>query len=121
VAFYLAANEFIYQAQTRTWTGIKNAALKKTIFKAGTGAKYRQAVRDDMSCRHTGKTDQDARINCLFSSPMPWRLILGDRFDVILTNPPFGKKAAPTVVAKDGKVARKKTLLNAMTFARPPQ
>jgi len=30
----------------------------------------------------------------------------GERFDIILTNPPFGKKSSTTIVAEDGKVAR---------------
>jgi type I restriction enzyme M protein len=32
----------------------------------------------------------------------------GDRFDIILTNPPFGKKSSTTIVAEDGKVAKEK-------------
>jgi type I restriction enzyme M protein len=30
----------------------------------------------------------------------------GERFDIILTNPPFGKKSSTTIVAEDGKIAR---------------
>ncbi|ORJ53698.1 type I restriction-modification system subunit M [Geothermobacter hydrogeniphilus] len=32
----------------------------------------------------------------------------GDRFNIILTNPPFGKKSSTTIVAEDGKVAKEK-------------
>ncbi len=32
----------------------------------------------------------------------------GDRFDIILTNPPFGKKSSTTIVAEDGKVSKEK-------------
>ncbi len=32
----------------------------------------------------------------------------GDRFDIILTNPPFGKKSSTTIVAEDGKVGKDK-------------
>ncbi len=32
----------------------------------------------------------------------------GDRFDIILTNPPFGKKSSTTIVAEDGKVGKEK-------------
>lgn len=32
----------------------------------------------------------------------------GDRFDIILTNPPFGKKSSTTIVGEDGKVAKEK-------------
>jgi type I restriction enzyme M protein len=32
----------------------------------------------------------------------------GDRFDIVMTNPPFGKKSSTTIVGKDGKVAKEK-------------
>jgi type I restriction enzyme M protein len=32
----------------------------------------------------------------------------GDRFDVVLTNPPFGKKSSTSVVGADGKVVKEK-------------
>ena len=32
----------------------------------------------------------------------------GGRFDIILTNPPFGKKSSTTIVGEDGKVAKEK-------------
>ncbi|WP_020675079.1 HsdM family class I SAM-dependent methyltransferase [Geopsychrobacter electrodiphilus] len=32
----------------------------------------------------------------------------GDRFDIILTNPPFGKKSSTTIVGEDGKVGKEK-------------
>jgi len=32
----------------------------------------------------------------------------GDRFDIILTNPPFGKKSSTTIVGEDGKAVKEK-------------
>lgn len=32
----------------------------------------------------------------------------GDRFDIILTNPPFGKKSSTTIIGEDGKVGKEK-------------
>ena len=32
----------------------------------------------------------------------------GDRFEIVLTNPPFGKKSSTTVVGEDGKVGKEK-------------
>jgi type I restriction enzyme M protein len=32
----------------------------------------------------------------------------GDRFNIILTNPPFGKKSSTTIVGEDGKVGKEK-------------
>lgn len=40
----------------------------------------------------------------------------GDRFDIILTNPPFGKKSSTTIVAEDGKVAKEKQTIERDDF-----
>jgi type I restriction enzyme M protein len=32
----------------------------------------------------------------------------GERFDIVMTNPPFGKKSSTTIVGKDGKVSKEK-------------
>jgi type I restriction enzyme M protein len=32
----------------------------------------------------------------------------GDRFEIVLTNPPFGKKSSTTIVGQEGKVAKEK-------------
>ena len=40
----------------------------------------------------------------------------GDRYDIILTNPPFGKKSSTTIVAEDGKVAKEKEIIERDDF-----
>jgi type I restriction enzyme M protein len=40
----------------------------------------------------------------------------GDRFDIILTNPPFGKKSSTTIVAEDGKIARETEIIERDDF-----
>jgi type I restriction enzyme M protein len=40
----------------------------------------------------------------------------GDRFSIILTNPPFGKKSSTTIVAEDGKVAREVDIIERDDF-----
>jgi len=40
----------------------------------------------------------------------------GDRFDIILTNPPFGKKSSTTIVAENGKVAKEKEIVERDDF-----
>jgi len=40
----------------------------------------------------------------------------GDRFDIILTNPPFGKKSSTTIVAEDGRVAKEKETVEREDF-----
>ncbi|WP_321371747.1 class I SAM-dependent DNA methyltransferase [uncultured Desulfuromusa sp.] len=40
----------------------------------------------------------------------------GDRFNIILTNPPFGKKSSTTIVAEDGKVGKEKEIIERDDF-----
>lgn len=40
----------------------------------------------------------------------------GDRFNIILTNPPFGKKSSTTIVAEDGKVGRETEIIERDDF-----
>jgi type I restriction enzyme M protein len=40
----------------------------------------------------------------------------GDRFDIILTNPPFGKKSSTTIVGEDGRVAKEKETVEREDF-----
>ena len=40
----------------------------------------------------------------------------GDRFDIILTNPPFGKKSSTTIVAEDGRVSKEKETVEREDF-----
>jgi type I restriction enzyme M protein len=35
----------------------------------------------------------------------------GDRFNLVLTNPPFGKKSSTTIVGEDGKVTKEKDII----------
>ena len=35
----------------------------------------------------------------------------GDRFDLVLTNPPFGKKSSTTIVGENGKVTKEKDIV----------
>ena len=40
----------------------------------------------------------------------------GDRFEIVLTNPPFGKKSSITIVADDGKVVKEKEIIERDDF-----
>ena len=40
----------------------------------------------------------------------------GDRFDVILTNPPFGKKSSTTIVGEEGKVSKERDVVERGDF-----
>jgi type I restriction enzyme M protein len=40
----------------------------------------------------------------------------GDRYEIVMTNPPFGKKSSTTIVAEDGKVARETDIIERDDF-----
>jgi len=40
----------------------------------------------------------------------------GDRFDLVLTNPPFGKKSSTTIVGEEGKVSKEKDIVERDDF-----
>jgi type I restriction enzyme M protein len=40
----------------------------------------------------------------------------GDRYEIVMTNPPFGKKSSTTIVAEDGKVARETEIIERDDF-----
>jgi type I restriction enzyme M protein len=40
----------------------------------------------------------------------------GDRFDLVMTNPPFGKKSSTAIVADDGKVVKEKEIIERDDF-----
>jgi type I restriction enzyme M protein len=40
----------------------------------------------------------------------------GDRYEIVMTNPPFGKKSSTTIVADDGKVARETEIIGRDDF-----
>jgi type I restriction enzyme M protein len=61
---------------------------------------------------HSIGTDKDLPIivsDSLASDP-------GDRFDIVLTNPPFGKKSSTTIVAENGKVSRETDIIEREDF-----
>ncbi len=40
----------------------------------------------------------------------------GERFEIVLTNPPFGKKSSTTIIGEDGKVTREKDIVEREDF-----
>lgn len=40
----------------------------------------------------------------------------GDRFDIVLTNPPFGKKSSTTIVGEEGKVTKERDIVERDDF-----
>ena len=40
----------------------------------------------------------------------------GDRFDLVLTNPPFGKKSSTTIVGEEGKVSKERDVIERADF-----
>ncbi|MCD6389643.1 MAG: SAM-dependent DNA methyltransferase [Desulfobulbaceae bacterium] len=40
----------------------------------------------------------------------------GDRFEIVLTNPPFGKKSSTTIIGEDGKMSKEKDIVERQDF-----
>ena len=40
----------------------------------------------------------------------------GDRFDLVLTNPPFGRKSSTTIVGEEGKVSKERDIVERGDF-----
>ena len=115
--FLLAAHEYITRHNPHLDRDQKRR-LKEDNFKGWelVQSTARLCAMNMMLHGITGKTDQDGKdqlpvlvADALAADP-------GDRFDIILTNPPFGKKSSTTVVAKDGKVSKEKDIVERDDF-----
>jgi type I restriction enzyme M protein len=102
--FLLAAHDTIV-ANHPHMTKDERKALKEGTFK---GWELVQSTARlcamNMMLHGIGGTDSDLPLavsDSLAADP-------GDRFDIILTNPPFGKKSSTTIVGEDGKVGKEK-------------
>lgn len=102
--FLLAAHDYVVH-QNHHMTKEERKALKEETFK---GWELVQSTARlcamNLMLHGIGGTDSDlplAVADSLAADP-------GDRFDIILTNPPFGKKSSTTIVGEDGKVAKEK-------------
>ena len=100
--FLLSAHDYVVDHNPHM-SRDERKALKESAFK---GWELVQATARlcamNLMLHGIGGTDSDLPLavsDSLAADP-------GDRFDVILTNPPFGKKSSTTIVAEDGKVAR---------------
>ena len=40
----------------------------------------------------------------------------GDRFDIVMTNPPFGKKSSTTIVGEEGEVSKERDVVERDDF-----
>ena len=69
----------------------------------------------------TSKTGQDGKDQLPVPVTDAFAADPDDRFEIILTNPTSDKKAALLSSPKTAKTAKKKTLLNEMTFVLPPR
>jgi type I restriction enzyme M protein len=115
--FLLAAHEYITKHNPHLDRDQKRR-LKEDNFKGWelVQSTARLCAMNMMLHGITGKTGQDGKdqlpvlvSDALAADP-------GDRFDIILTNPPFGKKSSTTVVAKDGKVSKEKDIVERDDF-----
>jgi len=102
--FLLAAHDYVVEKHPHM-TKEERKALKEGTFK---GWELVQSTARlcamNLMLHGIGGSDSDlplAVADSLAADP-------GDRFDIILTNPPFGKKSSTTIVGEDGKVGKEK-------------
>lgn len=100
--FLLAAHEYII-ANNPNMTKEEKRALKDTTF-SGWELVQNTARLCAMNLMLHGIGNNGGKLpltvaDSLAADP-------GDRFEIVLTNPPFGKKSNTTIVGKDGKVAK---------------
>jgi len=108
--FFLAANEYVirhYPNMTRD----EKRRLKETTFR---GCELVQSTARlcamNMMLHGIGGDELPLVVaDSLAGDP-------GDRYEIVMTNPPFGKKSSTTIVADDGKVARETEIIERDDF-----
>ena len=109
--FLLAAHEYVVKHNPNL-TKPQKTKLKEEIFK---GWELVQATARlcamNMLLHGIGSQDFEPIVvaDSLAADP-------GDRFDLVLTNPPFGKKSSTTIVGEEGKVSKERDIVERGDF-----
>ncbi len=109
--FLLAAHDYVVKHNTHL-TKDQRRTLKEETFK---GWELVQATARlcamNMLLHGIGSQDFEPIVvgDSLAADP-------GDRFDVILTNPPFGKKSSTTIVGEEGRVSKERDVVERNDF-----
>ena len=100
--FLLAAHEWIAERPPPR-PGREAAPALRGAPRLGDRRQHRAAVRDEpAAARHRRRRSSDSPIvvdDALKADP-------GERFEMVLTNPPFGRKSSMTIVNEEGEVER---------------
>ncbi len=110
--FLLAAHDYIID-NNPNMTKEEKRSLKETTF-SGWELVHNTARLCAMNLMLHGITNNGDKLpltvtDSLAADP-------GDRFEIVLTNPPFGKKSSTTIIGEDGKVSKEKDIVEREDF-----
>jgi type I restriction enzyme M protein len=109
--FLLAAHDYVVK-HNLNMSADEKRKLKGSTFKGWELVQSTARLCAMNLMLHSIGTDKDLPIivsDSLAADP-------GDRFDIVLTNPPFGKKSSTTIVAENGKVSRETDIIERQDF-----
>ncbi len=109
--FLLAAHDYVVK-HNPNMSADEKRKLKGSTFKGWELVQSTARLCAMNLMLHSIGTDKDLPIivsDSLAADP-------GDRFDIVLTNPPFGKKSSTTIVAENGKVSRETDIIEREDF-----
>ena len=109
--FLLAAHDYVVK-HNPNMSADEKRKLKGSTFKGWELVQSTARLCAMNLMLHSIGTDKDLPIivsDSLAADP-------GDRFDIVLTNPPFGKKSSTTIVAENGKVSRETDIIERQDF-----
>jgi type I restriction enzyme M protein len=110
--FFLAAHDYIVD-HNRSLTRDETRRLRQSTFK-GWELVHSTARLCAMNLMlHGIGSDKDlpimSGVDSLAADP-------GDRFDIVMTNPPFGKKSSTTIVGEEGQVSKERDIVERDDF-----
>jgi type I restriction enzyme M protein len=109
--FLLAAHDYVVK-HNPNMSADEKRKLKGSTFKGWELVQSTARLCAMNLMLHSIGTDKDLPIivsDSLAADP-------GDRFEIVLTNPPFGKKSSTTIVAENGKVSRETDIIERQDF-----
>ncbi len=109
--FILAAHDYLI-GRNKNMTKANKKTLKETTFKGWELVQSTARLCAMNLMLHGIGSDENLPIkvsDSLASDP-------GDRFDIVLTNPPFGKKSSTTIVGENGRVSKEKDTVEREDF-----
>jgi type I restriction enzyme M protein len=109
--FFLASHDYIVN-HNRSLTRDETRRLKQSTFRGWELVQSTARLCAMNMMLHGIGTDKDLPIvvsDSLAADP-------GDRFDIVMTNPPFGKKSSTTIVGEEGQVSKERDIVERDDF-----